>query len=306
MSKITTLIVLSSLLIFQLVINFLFSDNYLFFGWAFLPVAIGAGLGALGSFFGRDNTDEKNSELKKLIDKYLPAVNVHEETKSIKTNTQNILNDKRKNNLALAKSRGVDPQSLNNYNYDKNILLSEINNIDNVKRRNEQRNLQRLNALSGIKPGSNLFTDVLSGTLQGAGLGSMFLNANVGTTVPGPDVNKDIIPILATPGEKIINKEASNMYGNLLEEINKRGLVKRTLDGNSAENPELPINQSENSENPDSVSNTLQNVSRETIPPSNLMDSVSFEQIKPLQETNPEIYNLLLNLIKKGAILLTK
>ena len=46
---------------------------------------------------------------------------------------------------------------------------------------------------------------------------------NRGGTVPGPRVNKDIVPILATPGEKVVPVKESMKFGPLIDDIIDNG-----------------------------------------------------------------------------------
>lgn len=50
-----------------------------------------------------------------------------------------------------------------------------------------------------------------------------FKKMEKGGTVPGPKINKDITPILGTPGEKVVNLEQSKQFGPLIDDINFNG-----------------------------------------------------------------------------------
>ncbi len=50
-----------------------------------------------------------------------------------------------------------------------------------------------------------------------------FKKMEKGGTVPGPKINKDITPILGTPGEKVVNLKQSKQFGPLIDDINFNG-----------------------------------------------------------------------------------
>jgi len=45
------------------------------------------------------------------------------------------------------------------------------------------------------------------------------LEMNRGGTIPGPNVNKDIVPILGTPGEKVVPREESRKFGPFVDDM---------------------------------------------------------------------------------------
>ena len=45
------------------------------------------------------------------------------------------------------------------------------------------------------------------------------LEFNRGGTVPGPNVNRDIVPLLATPGEKVVPREGSEKFGPFIDDV---------------------------------------------------------------------------------------
>lgn len=67
-----------------------------------------------------------------------------------------------------------------------------------------------------------LVGDLLGGTvydmLTGGGE-DKGLEFNRGGTVPGPNVNRDIVPILATPGEKVVPREGSKKFGPFIDDV---------------------------------------------------------------------------------------
>ena len=50
-----------------------------------------------------------------------------------------------------------------------------------------------------------------------------FKKMEKGGTIPGPKINKDVTPILGTPGEKVVNLEQSKQFGPLIDDINFNG-----------------------------------------------------------------------------------
>ena len=50
-----------------------------------------------------------------------------------------------------------------------------------------------------------------------------FKKMEKGGTIPGPKINKDITPILGTPGEKVVNLKQSKQFGPLIDDINFNG-----------------------------------------------------------------------------------
>ena len=45
------------------------------------------------------------------------------------------------------------------------------------------------------------------------------LEMNRGGTVPGPNVNRDIVPLLATPGEKVVPRDESKKFGPFIDDV---------------------------------------------------------------------------------------
>ena len=50
-----------------------------------------------------------------------------------------------------------------------------------------------------------------------------FKKMEKGGTIPGPKINKDVTPILGTPGEKVVNLKQSKQFGPLIDDINFNG-----------------------------------------------------------------------------------
>ena len=50
-----------------------------------------------------------------------------------------------------------------------------------------------------------------------------FKKMEKGVTIPGPKINKDVTPILGTPGEKVVNLKQSKQFGPLIDDINFNG-----------------------------------------------------------------------------------
>ena len=60
--------------------------------------------------------------------------------------------------------------------------------------------------------------DMLTGGGEDKEEGSA-LEFNRGGTVPGPNLNRDIVPILATPGEKVVPREGSKKFGPFIDDV---------------------------------------------------------------------------------------
>ena len=50
--------------------------------------------------------------------------------------------------------------------------------------------------------------------------GMVYLNDGSGTPVPGPNVNRDVVPAMLTPGEFVVNRDATSRNLALLQAIN--------------------------------------------------------------------------------------
>lgn len=71
-----------------------------------------------------------------------------------------------------------------------------------------------------------LLGDILAGSIYDAvtsgqeqNQGDSGLEMNKGGTIPGPNVNKDIVPILGTPGEKVVPRDGSKRFGPFIDDI---------------------------------------------------------------------------------------
>lgn len=101
------------------------------------------------------------------------------------------------------------------------------------------------------------------------------LEFNNGGTIPGPNVNKDIVPLLGTPGEKIIPKEESKRYGPFIDDMIYSGgqLYQKMIDALKKQEQNNEIFKSANEK-------------FETV----LKDYDDFVKKIKLKETNPELY----------------
>ena len=62
--------------------------------------------------------------------------------------------------------------------------------------------------------GAGAASSIFGGGNTGAVISSTgeLIRANMGYRVPGPDINRDIIPALVTPGERILNRQENAAY----------------------------------------------------------------------------------------------
>ena len=71
-----------------------------------------------------------------------------------------------------------------------------------------------------------LLGDILAGSIYDAVTSGQEQNQegsglefNRGGTIPGPNVNKDIVPILGTPGEKVVPRDESKKFGPFIDDV---------------------------------------------------------------------------------------
>jgi hypothetical protein len=76
----------------------------------------------------------------------------------------------------------------------------------------------------------------LFGPGVGDNAGGPVLQRARGGAIPGPNVNRDVVPIMATPGEFVISREAVRLYGMRAMQALNEGLLPREL----LDNPRVP------------------------------------------------------------------